>query len=270
MSTEVEDKKDFLSVDKPIAGQNYVCISFVSPEELIQEKNAFKAVKFLQSYFKDKKLDFKEVYEEYENFAYKHADKLQKDFDEMNNFQTNVRGVKVRGVFDTLDAAKDHASNLIKLDKGIHTFVGQMGYWLPFDPCADGVQKEVFQNEKLNELMEKYEENNINRDIFYAEEKKERVEAAREEVRQAKLKQLEEEKAKKKAEDLNEDPIVDMEPEPEPELDEKEKMHEQASEFNSQNHVESEPSPGGSIDDTSLQDPDPWMQRKEEELEKVD
>ena len=28
--------EDFLEVDDPIAGQNYVCMSFVDPEEIIQ------------------------------------------------------------------------------------------------------------------------------------------------------------------------------------------------------------------------------------------
>ena len=48
-----EDKKpekvDYLEVDSPIAGQNYVCMSFISPESLIQNKEGFKCAKFLQS-----------------------------------------------------------------------------------------------------------------------------------------------------------------------------------------------------------------------------
>ena len=60
-----DDKVDYLDVDEPIPGQNYVCLSFVSPESLMQEKEKFKTAKFLQSYCKDKKLEFKKVYEEY-------------------------------------------------------------------------------------------------------------------------------------------------------------------------------------------------------------
>ena len=52
---------------------------------------------------------------------------------------------------------------------------------MPWDPNADGVQDEVFQNSQLNDMMEKYQENNINRDIFY-EEQREKVKAAREEA----------------------------------------------------------------------------------------
>ena len=34
-------KEDFLEVDDPIGGQNYVCLSFVDPDEIIQNKEAF-------------------------------------------------------------------------------------------------------------------------------------------------------------------------------------------------------------------------------------
>ena len=34
----MDETKDYLTVDEPISGQNYVCISFISPETLIQEK----------------------------------------------------------------------------------------------------------------------------------------------------------------------------------------------------------------------------------------
>jgi hypothetical protein len=177
-----EDKVDHLEVDEPIPGQNYVCLSFVSPESLMQEKEAFKAVKFLQSYCKDKKLNFKTVYDEYKDFTYKYSDNLQKDFNEQNNFQTNIRGIKVRGVYETKDSAERRAKKLQTLDSDFHVFVGQVGYWLPWDPNADKIEDETFVNSQLNDMMEKYKENTINKDIFYEEEKRDRIKAAREEV----------------------------------------------------------------------------------------
>ena len=48
-------QEDYLEVDDPINGQNYVCLSFVSPETLIQNKEAFKTAKFLQSMAHEKK-----------------------------------------------------------------------------------------------------------------------------------------------------------------------------------------------------------------------
>ena len=106
---ETKDKKvDYLEVDDVIPGQNYVCLSFISPEELIQNKETFNTAKFLQSYCKDQKLKFEDVYEKYKDFTYKYEDKLQRDFDEQNNFQTSVRGIKVRGVYESKQEAHDN------------------------------------------------------------------------------------------------------------------------------------------------------------------
>ena len=54
---ETTPKTDFLEVDDIIPGQNYVCLSFVSPEALIQKRDAFNLSKFLQSYCKDQDLN---------------------------------------------------------------------------------------------------------------------------------------------------------------------------------------------------------------------
>lgn len=199
-----EKKIDYLEVDESIPGQNYVCLSFLSPESLIKDKEGFKVSKFLQSYCKENKLKFEEVYEQYQGFCYKHEDKLQRDFDEQNDFKTSLRGLKVRGVFDTKSAAEDRAQKLSKLDSSFHVFIGQVGYWLPWDPNADKVESEHFQNTQLNEMMEKYQENNVNRDIFYEEQKREKIKAAQEE---ALKKKRENEENKDKVEDYDIDPI---------------------------------------------------------------
>ena len=119
-----EEKVDYLEVDDPIPGQNFVCLSFLSPEKLIQEKEVFKVAKFLQSYCKDKKLNFNKVFEEYKDFTYKYASNLQKDFDEANKFQTNVRGIKVRGVYESREAAEKRAKKLQNTDSDFSVFVG--------------------------------------------------------------------------------------------------------------------------------------------------
>lgn len=201
-----EEKIDYLEVDDPIPGQQYVCLSFVSPEELIQSKESFKVAKFLQSVCKDKDMDFKRTMEQYKDFTYKFQEDLQKDFDEQNNFQTNVRGLKVRGVYNTKEEANRRAKKLQTIDSDFNVFVGQVGYWLPWDPCADKIEDENFINSQLNDMMEKYKENNINKDLFYEEQKREKVKAAREEV----LRKKQEEAAQKKA---VEDKVV-QEPEP--------------------------------------------------------
>ena len=42
--------EDFLEVDNPIPGQNYVCLSFVSPEKELQKKDTY----YIHSFLKEK------------------------------------------------------------------------------------------------------------------------------------------------------------------------------------------------------------------------
>ena len=269
-----EDKKiDYLEVDEPIAGQNYVCMSFLSPEKLIQNKEAFKCVKFLQSYCKDLKLNFNEVYGKYQDFTYKYEDKLQRDYDEQNNFQTSLRGLKVRGIFDTRQAAEDRAKKLSTMDSSFHVFIGQVGYWLPWDPNADKVENEHFQNTQLNDMMEKYQQNNVSRDMFYEEQKREKIKAAQEEVRKAEEEKKEE--GKENLKDVSEEYPIDMEPEPESGIMDMEPEPESGI-----MDMEPEPEPediepvkeGTTVSDEikeSLDGDDPWTQKiKREESEK--
>ena len=274
-----DDKVDYLDVDEPIPGQNYVCLSFVSPEALMQEKEKFKTAKFLQSYCKDKKLEFKKVYEEYKDFTYKFNDNLQRDFDEENKFQTNIRGIKVRGVYENKESAERRAKKLQTLDADFHVFVGQVGFWLPWDPNADKIDDESFINSQLNDMMEKYKENTINKDIFYEEEKRDRVKAAREEV--IKKKKEDAEKLKKEAEEdggikvIHEgeecckESEVEVDDCPEPELEEKEVVDdEDCSEEKEKELTEDIREPVGNVDEDtkkSLESVDPWMAKKMEE-----
>ena len=183
---DTDKKQDFLDVDSRIEGQQWVCLSFLSPEKIIQNKEAFNVAKFIQSICKEEKWTFKEVYSKYEDFIYKYSSELQRDFDEENKFQTSMRGLKVRGTYSTKEEAESRAKKLSTIDSSHNVFIGEVGHWLPWDPCADKVQSEVFQNSQLNDMMEKYQENEINKDIFYEEQKRDKIKAAREEIIRAK------------------------------------------------------------------------------------
>ena len=56
---QVQEKKqvDLLDEDKPIANQKFVCISFVSPEKIIENKNAFFFEEFLKSWDLNKSVE---------------------------------------------------------------------------------------------------------------------------------------------------------------------------------------------------------------------
>ena len=269
-----DEKTDFLEVDDPIGGQQFVCLSFVSPEDVIQNKEAFKTAKFLQSYAKDKGMKFEEVYEDYLGFQYKFQDEIQRDYDKENKGQTNIRGVKVRGVYSTKEEAESRAKRLHRLDSSFHVFIGQVGYWLPWNPCADKIEDEQFLDSGLNELMEKYKENNINKDLMYEEQKREKMKAAQEEVLAAKKKQKEEEEEAKKLED-KESTVKEVVEEPVEESVEKEKCDicpenkcdncpedcPKDVEVNKESINEEDSKLDESLK-SSLEDVDPWLQNK--------
>ena len=165
-----DEKVDYLDVDNPINGQNYVCMSFLSPESMMENKNAFIVSKFLQSVCKSQDMEFDKVMSQYKDFIYKHEESLQKDYDEKNSFKTNVRGVKVRGVYQSKEEANARASKLHKTDSNFHVFVGQVGYWLPWDPNADNIDDQEYAEEELNELMKSYKQNQSKRDEYYKEQ----------------------------------------------------------------------------------------------------
>jgi len=259
--------EDFLEVDDPIGGQNYVCVSFVDPEEIIQNKEAFKTAKFLQSYAKDKGMKFEEVYEDYENFQYKFQDEIQRDYNKENKNINNIRGVKIRGVFSSKEEAESKAKKLHRTDSTFHVFIGQVGYWLPFNPCADKIESEEFIDSGLNEMMQKYKENNASKDILYEEQKRDKIKAAQEEVKKAKEKELEE----KNKLDNQDDPILEeVEPEAETETEvevEPEAEVEAETEAETEAEPESESITEGDskLDESlknSLKDIDPWLKNK--------
>ena len=260
-----EDKQemDYLDIDQVINGQNYVCLSFVSPEAVIEERNAFNVSKFLQSICKSKDMEFDKVMAQFKDFTYKHEDSLQKEFDERNQFKTSVRGVKVRGVYQSRQEAELRAGKLHKSDSNFHVFIGQVGYWLPWDPCADKIEDETFADSQLNDLMTKYKENNVNKDIFYEDQKRDKIKAAQEE-------RLRSEKEKKEKEALEK--VDECEPEPEiptPEKvceDEPEPEPEKIFEDEPCSIVSDKPAPGGASDlERALNGEDPWMAQKNKE-----
>ena len=53
---------DLLDEDKPIGGQKYVCLSFISPEDHIKNKELFYFEKFLKNF------EFKKTFEKYTQF----------------------------------------------------------------------------------------------------------------------------------------------------------------------------------------------------------
>lgn len=163
------DNEDYLDVDSPIPGQSYVCLSFISPEKVLKQKERFYTSKFLKSLGSfDEKVD--DIDEKYEDFISVNGENLDLDFHKENEFKTSVRGLKVRGVYDTFGEAQNRAKSLQQVDRAFHVFVAQVGYWLPWDPNADNIKDQEYLEKELNELMKNYRNNQVQRDVFYAKQ----------------------------------------------------------------------------------------------------
>ena len=212
-SSKVEQNnvEDHLDVDNPIPGQNFVCLSFVSPEKVLKQKEDFLRQKFWE-YLKensDERFDLSildNISDVYLTFMHEKGQELEDAFHKDNQFQTSVRGLKVRGTYSTMEEASIRSKVLQRLDQTHHVFVAPVGYWLPWDPDADQIEQQEYQEEQLNELMKNYKENDVKRNIYYENEKKEMKDKAMEEnMRRKNENENEKEKEKEKENDKNDD-----------------------------------------------------------------
>ena len=180
---------DLLDEDKPISGQKFVCVSFVSPENILKEKNRFFFKEFLKYYDFTKSIkkfeqymnflaykynievndlmsDFHEflknekeqitmntVDDEYKNFMDANEERLTDEFGKTYDFQTSVRGLKIRGSYSTQEEAELRCKMLREVDPNHNVYVGPVGMWMPWDPDAYKTGKVEYLEEELNQLM---------------------------------------------------------------------------------------------------------------------
>jgi hypothetical protein len=195
MSNESIKEEDFLEVDREIPGQKYSCISFVSPEETLKNKEVYFVHKFLKTIAKKYDLDENTIEDKFKDFIYVNNDKLEKEFYENNDFRTTVRGVKVRGTYDTLREAQVRAKVLQKRDPNFNVYIGQVGYWLPWDPNPHKIDSQEYAEGELNTLVKKYKENQSKKDAHFQEN----IDYVKEQAAQKAVKQKEENRKDKAA-----------------------------------------------------------------------
>jgi hypothetical protein len=68
-------------------------------------------------------------------------------------------GMKIRGCFPTKDEAAAHAKRLQKEDALVDIYVVDMYKWLLIPPDRDQIDDVHYQNDKLEEIMTKYRQN---------------------------------------------------------------------------------------------------------------
>ena len=170
--TENPKYVDVLDEDKPLPGQKFTCVSFLSPEKILKTKDLFlfnefiktwdftKSIEKYQHFFnflsikysldigsitqefeeflKDQKANLlnSTIEDDYKNFLDENEEILVNRFNVENNFQTNIRGIKVRGSYSTQEEAENRCKMLRDVDSNHDVFVGPVGLWMPWDPEA--------------------------------------------------------------------------------------------------------------------------------------
>tara|TARA_B000000475_G_scaffold268541_1_gene261170 strand:+ start:346 stop:981 length:636 start_codon:yes stop_codon:yes gene_type:complete len=87
-------------------------------------------------------------------------------------------GIKIRGAFNTRDEAASHAKRLQKEDATFDIYVVDMYKWLLIPPDPAKIEDAHYTNEKLEELMSGYKENQAQAAKMFNERKRDMVESA--------------------------------------------------------------------------------------------
>jgi hypothetical protein len=208
---------DFLDEDPELPTQKYCIVSFLSPEKVIQDKNRFMFAEFIKfmdydwkvkgmehfmaflskkyalkiddllkdagefAQVREKEIRDTDLEEQYQVFLLKHEKDLQEKYDNSVEFKTNVRGVKVRRSFATVEEAQIMAKVFQRKYPKDNLYIGKVGAWLPWDPSEHLMPEVEYAEKELNELMRRYKENESNKEIFFAEERESKIKAQKEE-----------------------------------------------------------------------------------------
>jgi hypothetical protein len=157
-------------------------------------------------------LDEEELLDKYKIYLAGERSRLNREYDEANDHQTSLRGIKFRGSYSYIDEAKDRAKHVRDaIEPGIHAFVVPVGTWLPIDMDADEVQDQDYMLPQLNELMGKYHEGTHARNQHYAERKREMEEDAANKDSEMTTKERLQEKLRKKRNKKMRDDMSQME-----------------------------------------------------------
>ena len=212
---------DLLDEDKSVAGQKFACISFISPEKVIKQREMFEFEQFLKQWDMNKSLekfnhflsflsykynlkmddlstDLQEFCKEekdnlflttleddYKTFLDTNEERINEEFRKQHDFQTNVRGLKIRGSYPTQEEAELRCKMLREVDPNHDVYVGPVGTWIPFHPEAYKTGRVEYLEDELNQIMNEKEKN----------EKTAKVEFEKR-VRESKEKSMEENKKK--------------------------------------------------------------------------
>ena len=132
----------------------------------------------------------KHMQEEYKYFLDEKSEELNNEFNQEVDFRTNVRGLKVRGSYDTLREAQVRSEVLKRKDNKHNIYIAQVGCWCPWDPAPNDIQDQHYGEDQLNTLMKKYRDNQSYKDQVFNDRKDELIEKQKKKAELASLQNL--------------------------------------------------------------------------------
>lgn len=127
-------KETTLVNDVALEGQNFVLLSFLSPERVETSEKSVLMSKISEEKDHTKRCEL---------------------YEKLINLKTNLRGIKIRGVFSKEEDAGKYAEELRKNDPHFDIYMGSVGEWLPWDE-DNKTEKYEYKDDRLNELMNGY------------------------------------------------------------------------------------------------------------------
>jgi len=174
---------DYLDEDKPIKNQNFCLLSFISPEDVIKDKESYYIKAFLDKFSKDMDVLFNglknvnsdntelidnikkdhnylfnidELDSQYKFSKSVNEYDVERLYHKENNFQTSMRGIKVR-----------------------------VGCWCPWSPNPDNLENQEYSETQLNTLMKEYKKNQESKDEIFEKRKLDTINSSKlEEVKE--------------------------------------------------------------------------------------
>lgn len=119
-----------------------------------------------------------------------------------------MRGLKVRGVYETYEEAAQRAEHLQKVDRNFHVFVGEVGKWLPWDPDpnSQSVKDQVYAEKELQALAKAHDEERKKVEVMERQRKQQMLEESKKQVKKTReeeaRKRLQDKLAKKREDEL--------------------------------------------------------------------
>ena len=221
--TTAEKLIDLLDEDKPVANQKFTCVSFISPENILKQKNEYLFESFLKNWdykhhmhkftefmnfiafkynvdFDKMVVDFDEfakteseklaestIGDDYKTFLDNNEELLCEQFKKDHTFQTSTRGIKIRGSYPSQEEAELRCKLLREMDPNHDVYVGPVGMWMPWEPEAYKTGRVEYLEDELNKLMhEKKKNEDSAKEQFEKRVKETRVNAIKDNIEKAK------------------------------------------------------------------------------------